>query len=867
MLRLLAFAAGVLLAATGTFAATVSTPTRVPYRLDAQGYQKSPDTGWEPTASPHPSDWGELPWLQHVPKQFDPPAYHMSKSDDIRVAYRHGGAAPAAAVFSCSNFSASHQNFCGQNALQINTGRAPCWQDSNLVEDSAYSNQLGTYHGAGYATALANRVAFFRQFNSYWPGVDGPIGSQCPYDSGSGGSSLRAIGSFVNCNAPPCTPGTTDDDSGTCKFYVSGAGGSPANPFATSGGFTAPDFIYCLVLGPNTTVTLRNFDFTNECGVTNWPATGGNAPCGNKTSFVPIWVASNGSFQANDTLNIYNSYITCPNSGTGPGGWCGGLPNLITCNPSCAGGANGGAHWVNTKSAGGGQFTTYNFFNDWFDGNNYNIIATHRVPGVSSAAGLARFFSSGYGTTANNGTVVLNVNFTNTVMENAGHTASITTQSTHMETHASMFNQVCISGFNGCHGEIGEMAQGLNGMTRQSLVQLIEDGTTWVSGAWGYTSGGASDAISGETTAPVYMTSGGANYVIIPTGQVSDFFALNDNQVCTNDPVNGQTGTYSTMVGANWPYSPANNCALQPSQVGAAGIISTGWPPYIQNLTLQYILADVSGMQGCSVTGNSKPLNAVAPGFNAWINITGTTLTVVAPQTFNPLGLGGDSAHGPSWRGASALYPGEWVVDYAGNFPSFVQAYTIGTVGQGQLGNLNNFATMQTSNSQSAGQVNMQNTETLEIGQPIWLQQSSGLVNQGFVQQSGCTASSGCGALNTEVTGTTFVLTSASCGSAGCPISSVTPPTSTGLSSYDDGPNCVGGHTVMCGTLTMSAAQPGGCCTLGGKQNEWAIITHVDTLMETSNFVYNNGAGAPGTQIHFADYVTPVYTSSGSYCN
>jgi hypothetical protein len=393
-----------------------------------------------------------------------------------------GGGSPAV---NCAAFAID--NGCATRAIGIDTGRQPGFQDANTIATSARSGQLPPTTDSDYRKALAVRTAFFRKFNSYIPGVDGPIGSQDPTDSGSGHpGALKPISAFV-------------DPTGTCKYWVSGSTGAPKNPFAVANG-VQPNFVYCMLTHDNVTVKINDYDFSNE-------------GAGTGTSFVPLYQKAVPGTFTNTTLSLNNVYAKCA------GKWCPFVTPKIDQ-----------VRLIASQSAGGSQFVHIDITNVTFDGDNYNIMASPEHLNIPVLTGLISDNKN------DDFPVTYTYHIRNTVIENTGHAVALSGPSGSWTFDSIYVKDTCVSGFKLCHGEVAELAQ--NKHKRHHLTQIFKNGFVWVQGQW---NAAGPYEVYGEVTAPVYMTSGGPNGTIVDRGQVSDAFIFMNYQGCTNEP---QAGNY-----------------------------------------------------------------------------------------------------------------------------------------------------------------------------------------------------------------------------------------------------------------------------------------------------------------------------------
>lgn len=800
-----------------------------------------PDTTWD--------DSGQLPYLHNAPRPFDPPHYHMRKGEDDNDPHVHLAMLPTmgnvlGTPTGCTAFNASHQNYCTQNAIGITTGRAPCWQVPNLIEMTAATQigagpggQLGQYLGPNYAANLAARDAMFHTFNgtispkAYMPGVDGPTGAQCASDSGTGGSSLKAISSWTNCvNATrPCTG--TSDPTGSCAYWTTAQIGTniaslgypyttvPAipNDMGTGGSatqtiagvtYTLPNFLWCRpTSNSNLLVDVNGWDFTNEGG-------------GNMTSQVMIYLAPGFGSVSNVELYIHNSFGGCPNTaGTGPGAWCANrgliynnLTGTTTGCPNC--GSTGGSGWIVQVTSGGAEFDIVRMTNDTWNGNAENIIAAKYLAfGANTSFAPADrifFINTGWKPPVVSQGVpkVFTLISENNVFESMGHAFAQPWASTDLEMHATLNVHTCISGFSGCHGEILEGSQERNALARPTMIQHIEDGSMWIQGIYG---GDAGSQVYPEVTAPVYMTSGGPNGLIITDGVVSDFWTFMNgggntglSAGCSNAR---NAGPYTEMT--NWTYSPANPCVI----VAGANdsIISTGWGPYIQNLTLQFIMTDQTSFNYCSTVGTYNP-RAGAPVTAIVANFSGTTWTIQEPPPQNPIGTDSGTGSGVTIYQAYEIWPGNTVADYAGQVTvgngyssNFTTTYTIGTAALGQVGNANPFNNFATLSSPSPGILAVSSPITLAVGQPIVDYAINGTSIYGYVQSSTCPATA-CASINTQITGTQFQLVTTKCFTVGtCTASSTNFGPGTLVRSYNDGGDAIPALTISGAATSFGA--------------------------------------------------------------
>lgn len=733
-------------------------------------------------------------------------------TNPVLASFPHGIGTAIPPGINCNNFAI--QNGCATRASGIDTGQPPGFQDSNMILDSAESGQIPATGDPNYATRLASRTSYYRKFSSAIPGADFPIGSQDPSDSGSGGSSLSPIGDGVTSGVD-----VSVEQNGVCKYYIDGAPGAPNTGTALFGFST--NFIYCLVSANNQTVTIKDRDFTNEGG-------------GNNTSFVPIYLKANGGCCNTGTkLVLTNDYNGCFSSTCRTAG--------ITYDASHPNGhltGGGGSHWITTQSSSGNIFLELDFINCTYDGDVFNIVAAYSVPLTSSFAPLENLVSQAFQDLTHTQKIVI----TNCVVERLGHDAVLTVSSTDLEITTSIFKQTCVSGFNACHGEIGEIAQGTG--FRADLTQNITS-SVWWQGDYGSTD--STQVVTAELTAPVYMSSGGQNGAIVHNSSVKDFFIFQNNGHCANNPIAG-----------NAPYSNNNACSPAGSGGGLA-MISHGHGGYYDgNLDYERILSDLPhNIPNCYNIGIE-----IMPFGSANFNTNGTTATLSQGPGVNPMTTTGTSS-GLNFKGYTWFYPGQGLIDYGGNVGGFVTTHALPT-GGGQTGTANPTATMSVTgigtggSNPGAGMMALSTTHNFEVGQRVIF--DSNLQDVGFIS-SGCPSS--CLAAGTALNGVSTVQLVTTSPNGTTPIA--TNSGATTVRNYNSTTNAVAGDNVYVGTITLADSEPNSALGINREFGTYAYVA--GTVTSTNNFVNSTGYDATGTAVNFTGLTSPSMSYNSGSCN
>jgi hypothetical protein len=700
----------------------------------------------------------------------------------------------------CASFT-RNVSACNNYAIGIDTGRLPWWQDANTIVDSARSGQIANpnVNPTQYALDVTERTNFYRKFNSFMPCTDLPCGSQNPSDSESDGLCIHRIsGALIPA---PCYT----DPTGTCVYKSHTLGGNPWTPY----GGVVPSYILCHLTADNQTVNIVDVDLSND----------GSGP---NTDSVMIYATATGTVITNATLNISNVYWKCSNI---VGTYC---YNFAT---------NDTLQFLSTNASSGYNFTNFNLTNVTMDGDIFTRLSQQ---GNAIAENLIGDSRGGNGQASGR---IANIYLKNVLFMNTGHDVVVGNASGSITFDAVYAKDICINlndGVHpsGCHGEFAEVgAAGGNspygGDGRVHASAYYINGTTWVGGTYG------SGNYSSETTAPVYMTSGGPSGTIYDHGQVSDLIVFGNAGACSNLPLAG-----------NYPYSPAHPCTIS-GPGGGWGIISTAWNPVITNLQLDHILADVTSYQSCYNgggynSGTSVP-NQVTIAFN------GTTMTVSNAGPYNPLPI--STGFQRNYIGSLWMWPGNSIGVTGGSHSTFINT----TILQNQAGGtLSPTATFVGTNL-AAGVLTTSASVHLEVGQAVIQAIADGNFTYGYVA-SGCPGA--CVAPGTDLSGTSFQLTTLSGGSA---LTANTFGVNTNLRSYNDTGNCTTAN-VYCGTYILADSEPVlGPFTL---TTDFGIgMAPPGTLTSNNNYWGGVSGDGAGTAITFSKYNTPNAWPAGGTCD